>query len=489
MPGDVATAAFSRPAFEPEFVARMERFRLEPTLVAAADVVEAAVVLGQDREAVAAARAILRGGRAVPLVRQQAAALLQRTGNAEEIASDPDPAVAQRTDTAFVSPSAWRGRARLNPTDAAPWVELARQQLCNGHVVAARRSINVALHLAPTNRHVLRAAARLFFHLREFDRAHDLLRRSEATPHDPWLMAAEIALSSFSERTPLFWKPGLRLAESERLPPAQITELAGALGTQMMVDGGGRAARKMMRLSQLAPTENAVAQAEWVAVNLDSTVLAPNALRTSSRAWEALSMHAFYGEGDFRAAMAHAERWIEDEPYNPLAYAAIAVSANLLEEFEAALYWSGRGLAVSEAFGSLLNTRAFALASTGDLGGAEASLAQLREEEGDTQSLVAAANRGLIACRRGQLAAGRDLYRRAISGFKKAGHSELEAAALAYMAAELVRVGALSDAERAFRDAETVHRTLRRRNVQVVIDRVRHLLDRARRGDLPVPAG
>src|SRR5271170_3663699 len=56
------------------------------------------------------------------------------------------------------------------------------------------------------NRHVLRSAARLFFQVRDFERAHDLIRRNESTLGDPWLMAAEVALSGFAERRSTFMK-------------------------------------------------------------------------------------------------------------------------------------------------------------------------------------------------------------------------------------------------------------------------------------------
>jgi hypothetical protein len=56
--------------------------------------------------------------------------------------------------------------------------------------------------LAPNHRFALRSAARFFLHVGKPDDAQTILRRSEATRRDPWLMAAEIAVSTVADRTP-----------------------------------------------------------------------------------------------------------------------------------------------------------------------------------------------------------------------------------------------------------------------------------------------
>ena len=95
----------------------------------------------------------------------------------------------------------------------------------------------VALQLAPENRHVLRSAARLFVHAHDPERAHDLIRGNAATPYDPWLIAAEIALAAGAERKPKFFKKGIAVLEEGNRMPRQVTELAGALATTFLVDG------------------------------------------------------------------------------------------------------------------------------------------------------------------------------------------------------------------------------------------------------------
>ena len=88
------------------------------------------------------------------------------------------------------------------------------------------------------------------------------------------------------------------------------------------MDGGGRRGRKLMRQSQIAPTVNAIAQAEWLSLNLGNDIVVEQAAsRTTRKPWEAMAIHEFYAEGDLRKAFDCAEHWIEDEPYNPMSYA------------------------------------------------------------------------------------------------------------------------------------------------------------------------
>jgi hypothetical protein len=69
----------------PELVKRIENLRLTPNLIAAAEVIESAIISGHERGAITAARVVIQSDNAVPMVRAQAAALLERNGNLEDI--------------------------------------------------------------------------------------------------------------------------------------------------------------------------------------------------------------------------------------------------------------------------------------------------------------------------------------------------------------------------------------------------------------------
>jgi hypothetical protein len=469
-------------AFEPDFIKRIERFRRQPSLVHAAELVESAGVLGFEAEAVRAARVLLRDTNTVALVRTHAERLMRRTGNGEEFETDGPGPLSSR-------PVPLRAGIRLNPADAVGWVELALVQFCKGHVEHARRSMTASLQLAPSNRHVLRSAARFFFQIKDYDRAHDLVRRSEVTRGDPWLMAAEVALSGFAEKRSTFMKQGLHLLELERLPPTQITELAGAVGTQLLVDGGGRLGRKLMRQSQIAPTTNAVAQAEWVSLHMGADVVAHESdFPIFRRSWEAMFLHAFYVGGDLRVALDCAGNWVKEEPYNAFAYAFAASAANVIEDFETARTISKAGLDAARNSELIYNSIAFAEACLGHLDSAEMHAAKVPDVKGDLQSLVATANRGLIAMRRGQLARAKSLYNEAIAGFKRAGSKDFEASALAYFASELLRVDEQDECRMRLEEAKKLNTSIKRPHIEIVARRVEQRLEECARRSIPLCA-
>jgi hypothetical protein len=109
----------------PDLLTRLERWRLTPDLVTAAELVEACIVEGREREAVDAARRLVTIDRnAAPLIREQAAKLLQRTGHGSELTDSDRP-----NRTLQVSP---RFFLKLHPHDPLAWVELALAQTIRG---------------------------------------------------------------------------------------------------------------------------------------------------------------------------------------------------------------------------------------------------------------------------------------------------------------------------------------------------------------------
>ena len=447
---------------------RAERFRVQPDLASAAELLETAVISNQYKEAVPAARVILRSDCAVPLLRRQAERIIQLTGHGEEFQLSFE-------DKILNDVSSWRARTKINPLDAIAWLELSLAQFSRGHHSSAKRSMSVAFQLAPSNRHVLRAAARFYFHLNDFEKAYELIRRSDSTPGDPWLMAAEVALSFYAEKKPVFLKRGIELVVSESSHPNQITELAGAVGTQILLDGSIRLGRKLMRRSQLAPTANALAQAEWVSLKFGE----PPEQIFLKGAWEAQAMRAFFIDASFDRAILFAENWIEDEPYNPISYSMAAFFANILERYDTSLNLSQRGLSVAKGFAPLLNAMAFASARAGKLDIAEKALNKIDADINSDDGLISLANRGLIALRRGRSEEGKLHYDSAISGFRLSGNSDLEASALAHCALELAQARDIEGAQKYLLAARQLkHRKLSGR-VLGVRNYIDLLLDRA----------
>ena len=436
-----------------QVVKRLERWRLEPAVLSAAEVLEAALVNGLDNEAIAPARLLVRpGSGATSLVRHQAARLLVRTGHAADALEALEENVS--SDVATL-----RQRTRDCPQDALAWVELALAQVSHpfrqrsDRKTPAERSISVALKLAHNNRHVLRSAARFYLHLHEPDRAHDLIRRSDATPNDPWLMAAEIALAECTSRPPAFMKKGISLLDEGGQVPRQITELAGAVGSVFLHDGKHKRGQRLFAQSMLDPTGNALAQAEWISQRFDERFVSNDQLHRHGDAREARSIHAFQA-GHFESALQLALQWIEEESYSTRAYATATSAANVAEDHLNAERLARRGLIFDPRSSQLRNGLAFSLASQGRLDEAQTILNTISaDSEEDLMALVADANRGLIAIRVGDFERGVALYRKCIAGFRAAGNLNLARAAQAYLTREAVRAK-LPDAEKFLREAK-----------------------------------
>ena len=192
------SAPHSYRPFSQQLRAKLERWRLVPSAVSAAELVESAIVEGKESEAVSAARFLAsQRSNAAPALKELAHVALRRAGYPNEV-----PAASPIEQNALVH--LWRRRTRVYPQNPIAWVELARHQMLRGKTRNSIRSMSVAVQLAPDNRHVLRSAARLYLHADDPERGHDTLVQSRATPHDPWLLSSEIVLAELAERYPQF---------------------------------------------------------------------------------------------------------------------------------------------------------------------------------------------------------------------------------------------------------------------------------------------
>lgn len=419
-----------------DFATQLERWNLNPGLISAAELVEAAIVSGRENEAVSAARRLVTVDKtAAPLIREQAAALLIRTGHEDDV---PVDVVVRRTDS-----SQLRYYTKVHPRDPIAWVELALHQTIRGHADAATKSIAVALGLAPNNRHVLRSAARLFLHRNEPDRAHDLIARNDATQTDPWLIASEIALADVANRKPRFMKVGLRMLEIGGIHPRQLTELAGSIATEELLSGNRRKARKDFAHSMLDPTGSALAQGEWATNELGSELVSVRMLKSAPESAEAVAFH-LARLGRYRPIPNVCERWAEADQFSIRPFEFGAATAGFIEQYDRALELTAKGLKLRPAAPSLLNAAAFALASSDRLVEAAEMLRQSEAEADERSRLFTTANWGLVAFRSGDEARAVSLYRDAIDGFAKRHFDELSARARVYLAREAILNGSVN---------------------------------------------
>jgi Tfp pilus assembly protein PilF len=328
----------------------------------------------------------------------------------------------------------FRTHLKEAPRNPIKLVELAREYAILGSIHKAVRTMDVAVALAPANRFVLRSAARLFVHALEFDKAHYVLRRAPSLRGDPWLLAAEIAVSSEMDRTSHHIKRGLGYVEDANFSPFEVSELASAIAT-VEIESNFKAARKLFRKALKQPTENSIAQAEWASREVSSMTIEVEEF-DAPRKYEALASSHFK-DGEFDKAVDQGENWILDQPFavNPVLFTGFV--SNVTENFELSERLYRFGLRANPENGILRNNLAFALASNNEPYLAEQEVARIDRTSLTIQDrIVIKATEGLIEFRKGDAAEGRSLYREAIELANENDKGGLAIRALVYLARE-----------------------------------------------------
>ncbi len=326
------------------------------------------------------------------------------------------------------------------PFNAFSWAELARLYAMVGLLDRATRAMDVALSLGPENRYILRSSARLYAHQGDHERANRVLRKSESTRTDPWLLSAEIATASLAEKSPKFVKIGRQVLESGHFSPFDISELASALGTLDAKAADLRRARRLFRMALERPNENVLAQARWAATHAIIAVepsTLQNAMSFEARAWND------YYNGDWSNSLSAGKLWLKDQSFSvkPAIHASYIAAVALEDHFEALLVLDD-GLLANPTDPSLLNNRVYSLTMLGRLNEAEATLkilAKLPVERVARIKPSFLATSGLVAFRKGHPHIGRELYTAAIESALQSGNKQVAAKAALFFAIEAIR--------------------------------------------------
>jgi hypothetical protein len=233
-----------------------------------------------------------------------------------------------------------------------------------------------AISLAPSDRFVIRSAARFFVRAGVPDRAADVLRRSGRVLTDPWLLAADIAVATSMNRTSKNIQSGRRLVDSTSIAPLHLSELGGAIGTIEANSGARKRAQKLFVQALREPTENLIAQVEYM-VRATKLLEPSTDLTHLERAHEARANHTFVIK-NFDESLRLCWSWLEDEPFSSRpAVLGTVVAGMALQDAEGARQIGEAGLLSHPASPILLNNVAFALADAGRLDEARATRARL----------------------------------------------------------------------------------------------------------------
>lgn len=307
-----------------------------------------------------------------------------------------------------------RAALKRNPHNPLGWADLAHAHASCGNLDAANHSMRIALASSPQNRMIIRSASRLYVHSEEPDRAHRLLYDAEAVRSDPWLLAAELAIASLTQRTSRLTRIAKRLVKDDSLKPFHRTELASALGTLEMEAGRDRKARQLFQLSLTDPTDNSVAQAQWASRQFDRLTITGEKLNIR-RGFEARADHAFANE-DWHRAIREAWSWLSDEPFSsrPAVFGSYVASVGSMDFMEAVRF-AKEGLRANPSDPILLNNLVFALAQSDHIEEANEHFKLIRKPRDSRIDLTLLATEGLLCYRRGEIERGRKLYKEAIA--------------------------------------------------------------------------
>ncbi|MCB1103295.1 MAG: hypothetical protein KDK74_01080, partial [Cephaloticoccus sp.] len=310
-----------------------------------------------------------------------------------------------------------------------------------GMAETGMQPMRVALALAPTNRFIVRSASRLFLHAGDPDEALAVIRKSQAAKFDPWLVAAELAVSSVVGKSPKLWKEAGNLVTSKNFAPLHTSELEAAIGSIELWDGRDRRAREHFVNGLTAPSENALAQVVWAA--RDAGMLQfPFEKVQVHRAFEA---EAFVSrnKGDWDTSFERCREWAREEAFSSRPYGlGSGIAASILRKYDDAVDFARGGLKTNPGHPGLQNNIAFALAEAGRPEEAQQELAKVNLDLASVESKACLlATAGLVAYLRGKPDEGKAFYEYTIQFAVTQNKPMLKATAQLYLAREEARAG------------------------------------------------
>lgn len=423
---------------EPFFAVRLRDWRDHRTLSYAADLVSSSIVLAKESEVTDAARFVVERA---PKSFQTAMALARHVLG---IRREGDGRLPQTHELSLEMVRQRVHMVRVNlhtqPRNAFMWADLARSYETLGCPNQAEKAICMALRLAPHNRFVLRSAARLFVHQNNYGRGHSILQQSPGVRNDPWLLAAEIAVASAAGRVSRIIKPARRIVKEGRFRPFHTSELASALGTLELEAGNIKGAKRLLRASLVDPSENAIAQAAWIA-RTSHILDVPKPILNEGQSWEARAWNCFRA-GDWPNTVLFAKWWLNDQPFSsrPAIFGSY-VAAICEAKFEESADIARKGLIANPNDFTLINNVSFALAQLNQ--GEEARKVFVRIVPSTLtpeKRVVWLATRGLLAYRAGKPQEGKSSYLEAIAETERGQDVRRRALALSFLALEELRL-------------------------------------------------
>jgi tetratricopeptide (TPR) repeat protein len=409
--GDPRDKSTRAPKFAPiEPVAHA--WQQEQTYVSAVDLVSAAVVLAQPELAVAPSEWLLSRSHKIPADVRNTAGKILRPSNSLLAERLPEQNLQVGITDARAIVAFNRHQLSEYVRSASRWMDLSLAHAVLGNRNKALRSMRSALSIEPNNRNVLRAAVRLLVHLGSAEEAFEHLRRHRRTRFDPWLLSQDITVAQILGRDPCYLTIARRLLRENALPAGHLTELASAMGTFESKNIDLKHARKLHRFSLIAPTDNVLAQVEWLRQRDPSL---PQGNSAAARgAMEANFWNALL-TSQWDLALKAAFQWQNDEPYSTRpALAGSFLTSSILGDFKVAEEFARFGLRADPADSLLKNNLVVAMARQSKLSEAAPIFSTIRPDD-RLNTYTYRATQGLLKYAVGDELGGAEDYKSAIN--------------------------------------------------------------------------
>ena len=335
----------------------------------------------------------------------------------------PDRMIAESVvDDRYVEIAILKKRSRQSPHNAILWTDMALAYSSLGQNDKAKRAVEIALILAPHNRFVVRCATRFFVHIHENSRAYKIVKNYRFLRNDPWVLAIELSLSSIRENPSRHAKLANNMINKRStISPFHISELASALGEIESQSGAYKKALKLLEHSLIKPTDNSIAQAQWMKnkhklkISIDDDVINKDLVH------EAQSYKHFH-YGNWKQNMEEAQKWAKYEPYSTRPFEHMSyVSCVCQDNYTDCIKYSENGLKLDKKNFTLLNNLVIGYALKGDITNAKKTFDFIKPFSlaADNRP-VYTATKGMLAFKQKNIDEGMYLYNSAIDTMKHA---------------------------------------------------------------------
>jgi len=301
-----------------------------------------------------------------------------------------------------------------NPNNPISWLELARLYLIIGKEQAAERCIAVGLQLAPDNRYVSRVVSRYFTHSGDFKMARKVLKLNPAFSFDPWLISADIGISTLDNKSSFHIKRGLELTNSKNYSPYELNELFSALATQELYAGSVKNSRKLYNYSLISPNDNSLAQAVWAKPQVSDLNLTQATFEKVSHISEAKA-YFYFNNKQWNQAYSNTIQWFIDQPFSrdPAGFGSF-IASSILENYDDAIKICKYGLKATPGDFTLMNNMAFSYLKQDEPEKAQSIINRINIQNlNDREKVIYSATKGLLMYKLGYTENGERLYNEA----------------------------------------------------------------------------